>query len=94
MLGGYYRINDNWGVGAYDRYEGQTGFLEEQRYSIYRDLTSWVASLGGSHSQQRRRERVWRAAHLHPQGAAEIQLRFELRSRRAGRRRRAASSLP
>jgi LPS-assembly protein len=45
-LGAYYRINDHWAIGAYDRYEASTGFLEEQRYTIYRDLTSWVASLG------------------------------------------------
>lgn len=43
----YYRINDNWGIGAYERYEAITGYFEEQRYSVYRDLTSWVASLGG-----------------------------------------------
>lgn len=43
----YYRINDHWAAGAYARYEASTGFLEEQRYTIYRDLTSWVASLGG-----------------------------------------------
>ncbi|MGZ5018967.1 MAG: LPS-assembly protein LptD [Chthoniobacterales bacterium] len=42
----YYRIDDNWGVGAYERYEAATNILEEQRYSVYRDLTSWVASLG------------------------------------------------
>ncbi len=42
----YYRIDDNWGIGVYQRYEAVTHILEEQRYSIYRDLTSWVASLG------------------------------------------------
>jgi len=46
-LGAYYRVNDNWALGAYERFEGATGFFEEQRYTIYRDLTSWVASLGG-----------------------------------------------
>jgi LPS-assembly protein len=46
VLGGYYRINDNWGVGVQEQYEGTTGILEQQRYSIYRDLTSWVASVG------------------------------------------------
>ena len=46
VLGGYYRINDNWGLGAQQQYEGTTGILEQQRYSIYRDLTSWVASVG------------------------------------------------
>ncbi len=45
-VGGYYRINDNWGVGASEQYEAETGVLEMQRYSIYRDLRSWVASFG------------------------------------------------
>jgi lipopolysaccharide export system protein LptA len=46
VLGGYYRIDDNWGVGFSEQYEGTTGVLEQQRYSVYRDLTSWVASVG------------------------------------------------
>jgi len=46
VVGGYYRINDNWGVGFSEQYEGTTRILEQQRYSIYRDLTSWVASFG------------------------------------------------
>jgi LPS-assembly protein len=46
VFGGYYRIDDNWGVGFSEQYEGTTGVLEQQRYSIYRDLTSWVASVG------------------------------------------------
>jgi lipopolysaccharide export system protein LptA len=46
VLGGYYRVNDNWGFGLQEQYEATTGVLEQQRYSIYRDLTSWVASLG------------------------------------------------
>ena len=46
VLSGYYRINDHWGIGIQEQYEGTTGILEQQRYSIYRDLTSWVASVG------------------------------------------------
>ncbi len=46
VLSGYYRINDNWGIGIMEQYEGTSGILEQQRYSIYRDLTSWVASVG------------------------------------------------
>jgi hypothetical protein len=46
VLGGYYRLDDNWGVGMQEQYEAVTHTLEEQRYSVYRDLTSWVASLG------------------------------------------------
>src|SRR5438477_6362473 len=47
LVGGYYRINDNWSIGAQEQYEAATSTLEEQRYSIYRDLSSWVASVGG-----------------------------------------------
>jgi LPS-assembly protein len=47
VVGGYYRIDDNWGVGVQEQYEAETGLLEQQRYSIYRDLSSWVASFGG-----------------------------------------------
>jgi LPS-assembly protein len=47
VVGGYYRINDNWGIGVQEQYEAATDTLEQQRYSIYRDLSSWVASLGG-----------------------------------------------
>jgi LPS-assembly protein len=46
VVGGYCRVNDNWGVGLQEQYEGATHTLEEQRYSVYRDLTTWVASLG------------------------------------------------
>ena len=45
-LGAYYRIDDNWAAGFAGQYEGSTGFVEEQRYTLYRDLTSWVGSIG------------------------------------------------
>ena len=45
-FGGYYRINDNWGFAVQEQYEATTGLLEQQRYAVYRDLSSWVASLG------------------------------------------------
>jgi lipopolysaccharide assembly outer membrane protein LptD (OstA) len=45
-VGGYYRINDNWGVAVQEQYEAATGIIEQQRYAVYRDLSSWVASLG------------------------------------------------
>jgi LPS-assembly protein len=47
LIGGYLRLNDNWGVAVQEQYEGVTDTLQEQRYAIYRDLTSWVASFGG-----------------------------------------------
>jgi hypothetical protein len=45
-FGGYYRINDNWGIAVQEQYEATSGLLEQQRYAVYRDLSSWVASLG------------------------------------------------
>ncbi len=44
--GAYYRVGDNWAIGAGGRYEAKTGVMEEQRYTVYRDLTSWIASVG------------------------------------------------
>jgi hypothetical protein len=46
VVGGFYRLDDNWGIGFQEQYEGTTGVFEEQRYSVYRDLTNWVASFG------------------------------------------------
>ena len=46
VVGGYCRLDDNWGVAVQEQYEATTQILEQQRYSVYRDLTSWVASLG------------------------------------------------
>jgi hypothetical protein len=46
VVGGYYRLDDNWGVGFQEQYEAETGILEQQRYAVYRDLTNWVASFG------------------------------------------------
>jgi hypothetical protein len=45
-FGGYYRLNDNWGIAVSEQYEATTGLLEQQRYAVYRDLSSWVASVG------------------------------------------------
>jgi len=46
VVGGYYRLNDNWGFGFQEQYEGTVGIFQEQRYAVYRDLTNWVASFG------------------------------------------------
>jgi hypothetical protein len=46
VIGGFYRLDDNWGIGFQEQYEGTTRIFEQQRYSIYRDLTNWVASFG------------------------------------------------
>ncbi len=45
-IGGYFRLGENWGFSFRDRYEFEDSTLQEQRYQIHRDLSSWVASLG------------------------------------------------
>lgn len=41
----YYKLNENWGVSAYNYYDLEEGYMPEQSYSIYRDLRSWTGAL-------------------------------------------------
>jgi LPS-assembly protein len=41
----YYRLNENWGFRASHRFSAVDGTLQEQDYSIYRDMRSWTAAL-------------------------------------------------
>lgn len=41
----FYRLNENWGFRMGHYFEARTGTLQEQSYSIYRDLRSWTAAL-------------------------------------------------
>ena len=41
----FLRLNEDWGFRAYHRFEARDGRMEEQAYSIYRDLRSWTAAL-------------------------------------------------
>ena len=41
----YYRFNENWATRMSHHFEGRDGTLEEQFYTLYRDLRSWTASL-------------------------------------------------
>jgi lipopolysaccharide assembly outer membrane protein LptD (OstA) len=41
----FYRVNENWGLRAAHRYDIDAGKMDEQDYSIYRDLRSWTAAL-------------------------------------------------
>jgi len=40
-----YRLNENWGFRASHYFEGRTGVMQEQSYTVYRDLRSWTAAL-------------------------------------------------
>lgn len=41
----FYRLNENWAVRATHYYNANTGILQEQYYSLYRDMRSWTAAL-------------------------------------------------
>ena len=41
----FYRLNENWGCRLAHFFDARTGTLEEQDYTIYRDLRSWTAAL-------------------------------------------------
>ncbi len=41
----YYRLNENWGAHVAERFEANTGKLEEQIYTVYRDMRSWTSAL-------------------------------------------------
>ncbi|MCX6904350.1 MAG: LPS assembly protein LptD, partial [Verrucomicrobia bacterium] len=40
-----YRFSENWGARATYQFEARDGRMEEQAYTIYRDLRSWTAGL-------------------------------------------------
>jgi LPS-assembly protein len=41
----FYRLDDNWGLRAVHDFNAQTGRLEDQFYTIYRDLRSWTGAV-------------------------------------------------
>jgi hypothetical protein len=41
----YFRVDDNWGLRAAHTFNAQTGTLQEQSYTIFRDMRSWTAAL-------------------------------------------------
>lgn len=41
----HYRLNENWAIHIAERFEAQNGSLQEQDYTLYRDLRSWTGAL-------------------------------------------------
>jgi lipopolysaccharide assembly outer membrane protein LptD (OstA) len=41
----FIRLNENWGLRSTHRFDIRDGRMEEQSYSIYRDLRSWTAAV-------------------------------------------------
>lgn len=41
----YYRFNENWAGRVAHHFEARDGTMEEQQYTLYRDLRSWTAAI-------------------------------------------------
>ena len=41
----FYRLNNNWGLRATHAFDAQSGRLQKQYYTVYRDLRSWTGAL-------------------------------------------------
>ena len=41
----YYRVNDNWGLRAMHNFDARSGRLQDQNYTLYRDLRSWTGAV-------------------------------------------------
>jgi hypothetical protein len=40
-----FRLNENWGLRTVHWFEARTGTMQEQDYSLYRDMRSWTGAL-------------------------------------------------
>lgn len=43
----YFRLNENWGLRATHHFDVRNGRMQEQYYTVYRDMRSWTAALTG-----------------------------------------------
>jgi hypothetical protein len=41
----FFRLNENWGLRTTHDFDAQSGRLQGQYYTIYRDLRSWTGAL-------------------------------------------------
>ena len=41
----FYRLDDNWGLRATENFNAEDGRLQQQYYTVYRDMRSWTAAL-------------------------------------------------
>ncbi len=57
-LSAYYQLDPNWAVSMNEQYELEDSVLESQRYTVYRDLTSWIASVSAVVRDNRGKEDI------------------------------------
>ena len=52
-LATYIRLSENWGVGSRHTFEMDDGTMEQQQYTLQRELGDWIAGVGVSHMDNR-----------------------------------------
>ncbi|MDP2896261.1 MAG: LPS assembly protein LptD [bacterium] len=60
----YYRINSNWAIKVYERYEFETNELEEVEVALYRDLHDWQSAFSFRHREDE--NQFWVVFYLKP----------------------------
>ncbi len=60
----YYRINPNWAIKLYERYEFETSELEEVEVTLYRDLHDWQSAFSFRHREDE--NQFWVVFYLKP----------------------------
>jgi hypothetical protein len=80
-----YRINPKWKVRAYGRYDSIHSILEEQEYTVYRDLHCWIAELTYGLRENPRDQTIWFALRLKAFPEMPIGLRRAYSRPRPGR---------
>jgi hypothetical protein len=58
----FYRLNENWGIRTSHHYEVRSGLMQEQYYTIYRDMRSWTAALTAGVLDNENGEKDYRVA--------------------------------
>lgn len=81
----YTRLNENWGIGAYHRYELDDNTLELQQYSLHRDLGSWSAAFGALARDHRDEQRCGLVFALSLKDIPRLRLPFSIDPDPAGR---------
>ena len=54
-----YKINDKWKARAYERFDVHKSSIEEQEYTIYRDLHCWLAELTYNIKRDTSDQTIW-----------------------------------
>ena len=74
----YLRLTENWGIGTKHSLELADTTLEQQRYTLHRDMGNWVAGIGFSTQDNRFENEYSVVFSLTLKGLPSLSLPFEL----------------